>query len=38
MYAGVEVITSVYRIERLDNPQNRYKVEINAKENHMSGE
>jgi hypothetical protein len=35
--AGVERITSVFRVGRLDNPQNRYKVDINAKENHMTG-
>jgi len=33
----VDVITAVYRVERLDNNQNRYKVDINAQENHMTG-
>jgi len=28
---------SVYRVERLDNPRNRYKVDINAQENHLTG-
>lgn len=32
------MLASVYRVERLDNNQNRYKVDINAKENHMTGE
>jgi len=34
---GVDLITAVYRVERMDNPQNRYKVDINARENHMTG-
>jgi hypothetical protein len=33
----VDLIAAVYRIQRLDNGQNRYKVDINAKENHMTG-
>jgi hypothetical protein len=34
----VDVIASVYRVGRLDTALNRFKVEVNAKENHMSGE
>ncbi|KAJ9519140.1 hypothetical protein QJQ45_007695, partial [Haematococcus lacustris] len=34
---GLEVLTSVYRIGRLDSKLNKIKVDINARENHMSG-
>jgi hypothetical protein len=36
--AGVDVIASVYRVGRLDTALNRFKVDVNAKENHLSGE
>ena len=32
-----EIICTVYRISRIDNKQNQYKIDVNAKENHMSG-
>ncbi|GLC37090.1 U4/U6-U5 snRNP complex subunit prp3 [Pleodorina starrii] len=35
--AGVDVICSVYRVGRLTDPQHRFKVDANAKENHMTG-
>eukprot|EP00878_Enallax_costatus_P039156 GHUV01044702.1.p1 GENE.GHUV01044702.1~~GHUV01044702.1.p1 ORF type:complete len:189 (+),score=13.04 GHUV01044702.1:152-718(+) len=35
--AGLTTLTSVYRVEDLSNGQHRFKVDVNAKENHMSG-
>jgi len=32
-----ETITSVYKLARLDNRQHKFKVDINAKENHLTG-
>lgn len=34
---GIDVITTVYKVTRLSNKQHRFKVDINAKENHMTG-
>lgn len=34
---GPELYCAVYRIASLANPQHAYKVDVNAKENHMSG-
>ncbi|KAG2437008.1 hypothetical protein HYH02_011440 [Chlamydomonas schloesseri] len=35
--AGVDLVCSVYRVGRLTDPQHRFKVDVNAKENHMTG-
>ncbi|GIM15975.1 hypothetical protein Vretimale_18646 [Volvox reticuliferus] len=35
--AGVDIICSVYRVGRLTDPQHRFKVDANARENHMTG-
>ena len=35
---GMEVITAVYRVTDLSHAKRRFQVEINAQENHMSGE
>ncbi|GBF89299.1 hypothetical protein Rsub_02176 [Raphidocelis subcapitata] len=35
--SGIEALTAVYRVEDLSNGQHRFKVDVNAKENHMSG-
>ena len=34
---GLDALTAVYRVEDLSNGQHRFKVDVNAKENHMSG-
>lgn len=36
--AGVDLVCSVYRVGRLTDPQHRFKVDANARENHMTGE
>eukprot|EP00198_Chlamydomonas_reinhardtii_P007411 XP_001696748.1 predicted protein [Chlamydomonas reinhardtii] len=35
--AGVDLVCSVYRVGRLTDPQHRFKVDANARENHMTG-
>lgn len=35
--SGLETITAVYKIADLSYGQHKFKVEVNAKENHMSG-
>jgi len=35
--AGSATQVSVYRVEQLANGQHKFKVEVNAQENHMSG-
>ncbi|GFR42882.1 hypothetical protein Agub_g3874 [Astrephomene gubernaculifera] len=35
--AGVDVVCSVYRVGRMTDPQHRFKVDANARENHMTG-
>ncbi|KAG2483597.1 hypothetical protein HYH03_017539 [Edaphochlamys debaryana] len=35
--SGIDVICSVYRVGRLTDPQHRFKVDANARENHMTG-
>lgn len=35
--AGLTTLTSVYRVGDLSNGQHKFKVDVNAKENHMSG-
>jgi U4/U6 small nuclear ribonucleoprotein PRP3 len=36
--AGSATQVSVYRVEQLVNGQHKFKVDVNAQENHMSGE
>ena len=35
---GVETQVHVYRVESLSNPKNKFRVDINAQENRLSGE
>lgn len=35
--AGVDVICCVFRVGRLTDPLHKFKVDVNAKENHMTG-
>ncbi len=35
--AGIETVTCVYKVSDLSHGAHRFKVDVNAKENHMSG-
>jgi U4/U6 small nuclear ribonucleoprotein PRP3 len=35
--SGLEAVTAVYRVGNLGHTQHRWKVEVNAQENHCTG-